>query len=86
MNEWLKKVLTSIKDLWSKWKPIQKVILIGIIIVVIIAIVLTARISAKPTQYRILLQRFRDYTTINFLAGPARRSHRPRKDNQMKGD
>ena len=54
MNEWLKKVLTSIKDLWSKWKPIQKVILIGIIIVVIIAIVLTARISAKPTQYRIL--------------------------------
>ena len=65
MNEWLKKVLTSIKDLWSKWKPIQKVILIGIIIVVIIAIVLTARISAKPTQYRILNTPITDTVRLN---------------------
>lgn len=65
MNEWLKKVLTSIKDLWSKWKPIQKVILIGIIIVVIIAIVLTARISAKPTQYRILNTPISDTVRLN---------------------
>ncbi|MCI6186426.1 MAG: flagellar M-ring protein FliF [Spirochaetia bacterium] len=65
MNEWLKKVLTSIKNLWSKWKPIQKVILIGIIIVVIIAIVLTARISAKPTQYRILNTPITDTVRLN---------------------
>ena len=65
MNEWLKKVLTSIKDVWSKWKPIQKVILIGIIIVVIIAIVLTARISAKPTQYRILNTPITDTVRLN---------------------
>ena len=65
MNEWLKKVLTSIKDLWSKWKPIQKVILIGIIIVVIIAIVLTARISAKPAQYRILNTPITDTVRLN---------------------
>ena len=65
MNEWLKKVLTSIKDLWSKWKPIQKVILIGIIIVVVIAIVLTARISAKPTQYRILNTPITDTVRLN---------------------
>ena len=65
MNEWLKKVLTSIKDLWSKWKPIQKVILIGIIIVVIIALVLTARISAKPTQYRILNTPITDTVRLN---------------------
>lgn len=65
MNEWLKKVFTSIKDLWSKWKPIQKVILIGIIIVVIIAIVLTARISAKPTQYRILNTPITDTVRLN---------------------
>ena len=65
MNEWLKKVLTSIKNLWSKWKPVQKVILIGIIIVVIIAIVLTARISAKPTQYRILNTPITDTVRLN---------------------
>ena len=65
MNEWLKKVLTSIKNLWSKWKPVQKVILIGIIIVVIIAIVLTARISAKPAQYRILNAPITDTVRLN---------------------
>ena len=65
MNEWLKKVLTSIKNLWSKWKPVQKVILIGIIIVVIIAIVLTARISAKPAQYRILNTPITDTVRLN---------------------
>ncbi len=65
MNEWLKKVLTSIKNVWSKWKPVQKVILIGIIIVVIIAIVLTARISAKPAQYRILNTPITDTVRLN---------------------
>lgn len=65
MNEWLKKVLTSIKNLWSKWKPVQKVILFGIIIVVIIAIVLTARISAKPAQYRILNTPITDTVRLN---------------------
>lgn len=65
MNEWLKKVFTSIKNLWSKWKPVQKVILIGIIIVVIIAIVLTARISAKPAQYRILNTPITDTVRLN---------------------
>ena len=48
MNEWLKKVLDKLKSLWSKWKPIQKVILFGIIIVIIVAIIATARLSAKP--------------------------------------
>lgn len=54
MNEWLKKVLTKLKNMWAKWKPVQKVILFGIIIVVIFAIVLTVRVSAKPAQYRVL--------------------------------
>ena len=43
MNEWLKKVVDSAKNLWSKWKPVQKVILFGIIVVVIIAIIVAAR-------------------------------------------
>ncbi len=53
MNEWLKKVFGKIKDLWSKWKPIQKVIIIGIIIVVVIAIVATAKLSSKPSEVRL---------------------------------
>ena len=53
MNEWLKKVLDKLKSLWSKWKPIQKVILFGIIIVIIVAIIATARLSAKPAAVRL---------------------------------
>ena len=53
MNEWLKNVTGKIKDLWSKWKPVQKVILFGIIAVIIVAIVLAARVSTKPTTVRV---------------------------------
>ena len=53
MNEWLKKVTEKIKQLWSKWKPVQKAILIGIIIVVIIAIVAAAKMSSKPSTVKV---------------------------------
>lgn len=53
MNEWFKKFWAKIKELWSKWKPIQKVILIGIIIVVIIAIIVTANMSSRPSAVRL---------------------------------
>lgn len=65
MNEWLKKVFASLKNLWAKWKPIQKVIVFGIIIITIFAIVLTARISSKPAQYRILNTAITDQTRLN---------------------
>ena len=53
MNEWLKKVTDGLKNMWAKWKPIQKVILFGIIIVVIIAIVASVKLSAKPATVRL---------------------------------
>lgn len=56
MNEWLKKVTGKIKDLWSKWKPVQKVIFFGIIAVIIIAIIVTARVSSKPSTVRLFRQ------------------------------
>ena len=53
MNEWLTKILGKFKDLWSKWKPIQKVILFGIIAAIIIAIVVSVKVSAKPSTVRL---------------------------------
>ncbi len=64
MNEWLKKVMDSAKNLWSKWKPIQKVILFGIIIVVIIAIVAAARLSSKPSTVRLFNAPVTDDTSL----------------------
>jgi flagellar M-ring protein FliF len=53
MNEWLKKTVAKAGELWGKWRPVQKVILIGIIVAVIFAIVMAARLSAKPTTVRL---------------------------------
>lgn len=50
MNEWLKKVTTKTKELWSNWKPVQKIIAVGIVAVVVIAIVVMTRSSSAPTS------------------------------------
>ena len=50
MNEGLKKLVSQIKDLWSKWSIIQKVILIGIVVAVIVALVLVVNLSSKTTE------------------------------------
>ena len=49
MNEWFKKLLDQIKALWAKWSLIQKIILIGIVVVIIGAIVAVSKISSTPT-------------------------------------
>ncbi len=64
MNEWLKKVTDSAKNLWSKWKPIQKVILFGIIIVVIVAIVAATKLSSKPATVRLFNSPVTDETSL----------------------
>ena len=64
MNEWLKKVFGKLKDLWSKWKPIQKVILIGIVVIVIVAIILAARVSSKPSTVRVFNAPVTDSTSL----------------------
>ena len=50
MNEGLKKLVSQIKELWSKWSLIQKVILIGIVVAVIVALVLVVSLSSKTTE------------------------------------
>lgn len=49
MNEWLKKLLSQIKGLWTKWSMVQKVILIGIVVAVVAALVFVFSFSSKPS-------------------------------------
>ena len=49
MNEWLKKTVTQIKTLWSKWTLIQKGILAAVVVAAIVIIVLLTSWSAKPS-------------------------------------
>lgn len=49
MNEWLKKLFSQVKGLWSKWSIIQKIILIGIVAAVIAGLILVSVLSSRPT-------------------------------------
>ncbi|MCQ2594667.1 MAG: flagellar M-ring protein FliF [Treponemataceae bacterium] len=50
MNEWLKKLSAQIKDLWSKWTVVQKGILFGIVLVIVVGLVLLLRVSSSPSS------------------------------------
>ncbi|MBR4463926.1 MAG: flagellar M-ring protein FliF [Treponema sp.] len=63
MNEWLKKFLANLKERWSKWSIVQKVILIGIVVAVIAAIVLTSRVSSAPTTVPLFTTAITDQNT-----------------------
>ncbi len=64
MNEWLKKVTESAKKMWSNWKPIQKVILFGIIVIVIVVIIASVKLSAKPSTVRLFNAPVTDQTSL----------------------
>lgn len=51
MNEWFKKLLDQTKALWAKWTLVQKIILIGIVVVIIGVIIAVSKISSTPTTY-----------------------------------
>ncbi len=53
MNEWLKNLGKSIKDAWAKWSKIQKGIIIGIAIVIVIAVAAMFRVSSTPSTVRL---------------------------------
>ena len=53
MNEWFKKTFGTIKEKWSKWKPVQKLILIGIVVLVIAVIILLISVSTRKTSVRL---------------------------------
>ncbi len=49
MNEWLKNNSAKFKERWDKWSLVQKIILAGIIVAIIVAIVLTVRVNSSPS-------------------------------------
>ena len=53
MNAWLKKLGDSAKAAWAKWSKIQKCIVVGLLIVVIVAIVVMFRVSSRPSTVRL---------------------------------
>jgi flagellar M-ring protein FliF len=50
MNEWLKKIIARLKDLWGKWSGIQKVIFFGIIGAVLLGLILLVTFSSSSSM------------------------------------
>lgn len=53
MNEWLRKITESVSNFWKNSSVIKKVILFGVLAVLIAAVIITARVSAKPAGVRL---------------------------------
>ncbi|MGI5070008.1 flagellar M-ring protein FliF [Treponema pectinovorum] len=60
MIEWLKALPAKLKEMWTKWKPVQKAILIAIVVAVIVAVALMFRLSAAPTGVPLFNTAIRD--------------------------
>ena len=65
MNEWFKKLFSQIKELWAKWSLVQKIILIGIVVVLIGVVIFISRFSASPTTVPIFSAPITDEVTRN---------------------
>ncbi|MBN1799271.1 MAG: flagellar M-ring protein FliF [Spirochaetales bacterium] len=50
MNEWLKKIIEQIKTLWKKWSINQKIIILAVAGVSIVALILLFTLSSAPSR------------------------------------
>ena len=60
MNEWFKRLIEQLKNVWSQWKPVQKVIFFGVIGVSLLGIVLLVTFSAAPSTVPLLTTPIQD--------------------------
>lgn len=68
MPVWLTKIFGRIKDLWGQWSLPRKIVLFGVAAVVIVAFVLLASISAKPTQVPIFNTTIEDQQMVDRIS------------------
>ncbi|MDR1428833.1 MAG: flagellar M-ring protein FliF [Spirochaetaceae bacterium] len=60
MNEWIKKFLEQIRNLWGKWSMIQRLILIGIAFSAVIAVIVVTKVSSSPSMVPVIDAPIRD--------------------------
>ena len=68
MNEWLKRVVDQIRNLWGQWKPVQKIIFFAVIGVSVIAIILLVTVSSSPTMEPLLTRPVTDPQELDRIA------------------
>src|SRR5690242_16047940 len=54
MNEFFKRILDTIKNVWAKWKTTQRIIFFAIVGVAVVAIILLFSFSSGPNMVSII--------------------------------
>jgi flagellar M-ring protein FliF len=54
MNEWLRKAIARVADLWGKWSMVQRIILIGIALAAVGGIIALFSVSGSPTMIPVI--------------------------------
>ena len=68
MNEWLKKLVGQLKELWSKWSTVQKIILFAVVGVTITGIVLLLSFSSSPDMVPLISSPITDSAQLNRIS------------------
>ena len=68
MNEWFKKLIAQIKQLWSKWTTVQKVILFGVIAAAITGAVLLITLTSAPGMVPLLRAPITDQNNLDQIS------------------
>jgi flagellar M-ring protein FliF len=54
MNEWLRKAVARVVDLWGKWSMVQRIILIGIVVAAVGGMIALFSVSGAPTMVSVI--------------------------------
>jgi flagellar M-ring protein FliF len=65
MNEFLQRVINQIKELWGRWSRTQKIILFSVLGVTILAIILLAAFTSRPSMVPLISTPITDEATLN---------------------
>jgi flagellar M-ring protein FliF len=65
MNEWIKKIIAQIKNLWGKWSLVQRIVLIGIAAAVVGGFIALFSVSAAPTLVPVIDTPIRDEAALD---------------------
>ena len=68
MNEWLKKVIAQIRGLWSKWKPVQRIIFFAIIGVAVVGLIILVGASSSPATTALFQAPVNDIELLDRIA------------------
>ncbi|MFW5684565.1 MAG: flagellar basal-body MS-ring/collar protein FliF, partial [Spirochaetota bacterium] len=58
--EWLRRLIEQVKNLWGKWKPVQKAVFFSVVAVVIVGIILLIAFSAAPSRVELFTRPITD--------------------------